>query len=244
MSPLSSLIQALDPPRVNIPIAQTALVFDTNVLLRMSRHPKREDIVDYISVKHKPPFILPGQAIQEFWNNLFVLETVASGIRKHFEPLKTEIAKLSSSFGSFSEDFGDVLDRFTADFGAVIDPGPLRAVVDLLKSLESKAIIPFAQRLKFAELAANRKATKTPPGFKDDGHGDFYIWIDLLKGLLEARASGGVFDQIAFVTLDKKPDWQRNGSPHPLLTSEVSALLSVPFVIWTLDQLVGNIEAS
>ena len=81
----------------------------------------------------------------------------------------------------------------------------------------------------------------TPPGFRDNGDGDFFIWVDLLTGLLEAQALGKEYRRVALVSLDKKVDWSRAGIAHPILVAEVRTLLNVPFEIWTIDRLSAEI---
>jgi hypothetical protein len=89
-----------------------------------------------------------------------------------------------------------------------------------------------------------RKKTKTPPGFRDDDDGDFFIWVDFLTGLLNARAAGESYGRVALVSLERKVDWSRAGMAHPILVAEVRALLNVPFEIWTIDRLAAEIAAA
>ena len=96
-------------------------------------------------------------------------------------------------------------------------------------------------RAPFQEIGALRKRTRTPPGFRDDGDGDFFIWVDLLTGLLDAQVRGDKYGRVALVSLDKKVDWSRAGIAHPILVAEVRTLLNVPFEIWTIDKLATEI---
>lgn len=93
-------------------------------------------------------------------------------------------------------------------------------------------------------LATHRKRTKTPPGFKDDGDGDFFIWVDLLTGLQLARASSRQFSRAVLVSGDRKLDWSRNGIAHPILVAEVRALLNVPFEIWPTQKLADAVATA
>jgi hypothetical protein len=103
--------------------------------------------------------------------------------------------------------------------------------LSLLEVLAKRASVTYAHRALFQNICVLRKKTKTPPGFKDDGDGDFYIWVDLLTGLLEARVKGEKYERVVLVSLDKKVDWSRAGIAHPILVAEIRALLDVPFKI-------------
>jgi hypothetical protein len=107
--------------------------------------------------------------------------------------------------------------------------------------LQKRASVPYAPRLRFREIAAQRKKTKTPPGFKDEGDGDFFIWVDLLTGLQQARLEGQEFERAVFISHDQKVDWSRAGIAHPILVAEVKALVDVPFEIWNIQKLAGEI---
>ena len=86
----------------------TAIGIDTNVLLLTANHNKSADIVDYLTNVHKAPFILPGQSIQEFWNN-------------ELSAVDTHGRKLSSAIGQFTS----VLDAFDQDFGGIQENLPV-----------------------------------------------------------------------------------------------------------------------
>ena len=87
-----------------------------------------------------------------------------------------------------------------------------------------------------------RKRTRTPPGFKDDGDGDFFIWADFLTGLQLAQAKGSKFVRAILVTRDQKVDWSRAGIAHPILVAEMKALLGISFEIWSDERLNSEIE--
>ncbi|NQD81454.1 hypothetical protein HP436_14860, partial [Pseudomonas sp. CrR14] len=102
--------------------------------------------------------------------------------------------------------------------------------------LEQKAIVPYVPRLRFHEMAVARKRTKTPPGFKDDGDGDFYVWLDLLYGLMIEKKHGAEFNHVIFVTNDVKPDWSRNGIPHPILAAEMETAVGATLEVLKIEQ--------
>lgn len=92
-------------------------------------------------------------------------------------------------------------------------------------------------------MAENRKKTKTPPGFLDSKDGDFFIWLDMLEGLIVAQDRNIPFTQVALVTTDKKTDWSRGGIAHPILCAEVRTLIGVPFETWDIGKLMREVAA-
>jgi hypothetical protein len=151
--------------------------------------------------------------------------------------------KVARGFESYFEQIDALLDQFTAEHGHVYDEATIRRTLSLLEALKKKAAVSYAPRALFHEIGTYRKTTKTPPGFRDDGDGDYFIWVDLLTGLLDAQVRGEKYGRVVFVSLDKKVDWSRAGVAHPILVAEVRALLNVPFEIWTIDKLATEIAA-
>ncbi|MGJ3232691.1 MAG: PIN-like domain-containing protein [Oceanicaulis sp.] len=90
-----------------------------------------------------------------------------------------------------------------------------------------RAFVRFAPRNVFLEIASHRNATKTPPGFKDDGDGDFFVWVDLLYSIKVLSAEYS-FSSVLLVTNEKKKDWTRDGIIHPVMRAEVKALINKP----------------
>jgi len=240
---LDALVAAIRPPASTIALEHTAIGIDANVFLRLGNHARVADIVDYLAERHLAPLILPGQAIQEFWNNqLQAVDTLTSGLKKKFDGVKADFSKVDKNFGDYATQIEGLLEKFSAEHGHVYEEGAVRKTLNLLEMLQKRAKVPFVHRLRFDVIAAQRKRTKTPPGFKDDGDGDFFIWADFLKGLLEARDEKQDFERVVLVSLDKKLDWSRAGIPHPILVAEVEALLAVPFEIWSIDDLAKQIS--
>jgi hypothetical protein len=97
--------------------------------------------------------------------------------------------------------------------------------------------------MRFCDIALSRKRTKTPPGFKDEGDGDFYLWVEFLYGLLNARDAGQTFSHAVILTQDKKTDWSRDNIAHPILMAEVQKLVEVPFDVLTIDQFFSEISS-
>jgi len=190
------------------------------------------------------PYIIPGQAIQEFWNNqLAAVDTLATGIKRKFDGFKDEFARIDPAFEGLVEDIRVRLEQFQQEHGNVYDEATLHTTVGFLESLKAKALVPYAPRCALLDLAIHRKRTKTPPGFRDDGDGDFFVWTDFLIGLLTARRQRSRMRRAVLITNDKKPDWVRSGSAHPILVAEVAALVGIPFEIWNLDRLISQLDA-
>lgn len=238
---LAALTHAYRPEPKEVSLGRSAIALDSSVFLRLGT---QEGVIDYLGASHPAPIVLPGQSIQEFWNNnLNAAESIASGISKKFDALKAEIEKVDSTFGDFSAKFKTLLDEFRDSFGYAYDGGTVRRTTSLLEVLKSKAVVSYVSRARFAAMAESRNKTKTPPGFKDTGDGDFFIWLDLLKALLLTKDRGSKFDRVVLVTNDKKIDWSREGIPHPILSAELQALVGVPLETWNLDRLVREVAA-
>ena len=88
---LSPLIAAIGDEAEEIEFSNTAIGIDTNILLKLSKRKEAEDVFDYLGSNHQPPLILPGQAVQEFWNNqLNAIQTRADKLARKFEGAITE----------------------------------------------------------------------------------------------------------------------------------------------------------
>lgn len=239
---LDALIYAYKPEPRPVDLSVTAIVLDSSAFLRLGPQP---DVIDYLNSKHRAPVILPGQAIQEFWNNnLNVADSIATGISKKFDELKKEIQKVDENFHDFATRFVALTDEFRDSFGYAYDGSTVRRTMSLFETLKEKAFISYVRRDRFADMAAQRKRTKTPPGFKDDSDGDFFIWVDMLDSLLSARSAGVAFQHVVLVSNDRKLDWSREGVAHPILSAEMNALLGVPFETWDVNKLVRRVAAA
>lgn len=222
----------------------TLIAFDTNVFLKLSNHRKSADIVDFLRTSFTGKLLLPGQVIQEFWNNqLAGIETLAASIKKQADNLKKEIEKIDSEYGEFANRFEDLLNDFHSSYGYIYDEGTLRKIKIIVSLLSEKALVPYCRRVDLSAIASVRKRTKTPPGFKDELDGDFFVWADLLLGVALLGKDGYHPATVILVTNDAKPDWSRNGVPHPILCAEVKALCNANFEIWSLDKLANFASA-
>lgn len=225
-------------------ITDAAIGIDSSVFLGLAKLNNSADVIDSLGRAHTGPLVLPGQAVQEFWNNQAAsVETFSKKIKTRFDELKKECDKLSSEFVGFHAKFDNLLKEFDKDFGQIYTSEALHGAKSALGVIEGKAIVPFADREKLSRLAAHRKSTKTPPGFKDPGDGDFFIWADFLTGLLN-HGKFATYKKIILLTDDTKADWSRSGIAHPILRAEAMALLNKPFHVMTLQKLSRIIRQS
>lgn len=234
---LDCLISALKPNTDTSSLDGAAIAIDANAVLRIPQHRNSSDIIDYLSVQHSGPVVLPGQVIQEYWNNqLAAVDTVSKGMQKKFDAFKAEVDRYDQTHGEAFTKIADGLETFKYDNSELFHPDTVHKTLTFMETLAEKAIVPFAPRTAFHLVAEHRKRVKTPPGFRDDGDGDFYVWVDILFGLLSITVTGEVPSRLILVTNDGKIDWCREGEAHPLLCAEAKVLLGTDFEIWTLDK--------
>jgi hypothetical protein len=219
-----------------------AVIFDTNVLLRLPEHNSAANIIDYLAVKHKGPISIPGQAIQEVWNNHlgFDLKSRDKLVGK-FRQFRDALSG-SDVDRAFLNELSSKLDEFEHEQSHMLREDYTDRLVSALERLRSRAGVVFVNRERFAPLAKARHLTKTPPGFKDDRNCDFFIWADGLLGVLLALGERQSLSCVLMITGDKKVDWSSTGKPHPVLSAEVKSLFDVPLYIVDLDGLAGIVE--
>ena len=242
---LSMLINGISLPQQDeLDIGKSAIGIDTNVILRLAGSKESMNVIDYLDQKFQGPLILSSQAIQEFWNNhLSAIQTVGKKLEKMFNDLRKEADQLGPEFESFSPRIDTLLEEFEQQYGYIYEESTKHNVTEFLITLKKIAYLSSVNRMEFIPIAEARKKTKTPPGFCDNGHGDFFIWLELLNGALAALEEGSEFDRLIFVTDDVKKDWSRNGVAHPVLVAEVSKLLDKPFVILNSKQFIDAIRS-
>lgn len=241
---LTSLTEAISPPEKNFDnLASAAIALDANVILRLPMDDKGTDVVDYIGQRFDGPLIIPSQVVQEFWNNsLAVIETVGKKLKKQLNLLNKEGANLGSEFEDFAQRINDLSGDIDKNLGYLYDEKTTHKVKNFLETLMEKADLSTIDRMRFFPFAQMRMMTKTPPGFRDDGDGDFYVWTELLYGAMKAIDDGKEYDRLILVTNDAKIDWVREGVPHPILSAEANELLKKPFEIWTLKDFIKAVE--
>lgn len=249
--PIGDLVSALkDEPKSDQladdpELPDTALGIDTNVLLRLVAHKKAYNAVDYLAKVHKAPLILPGQSIQEFWNNRSnVIETVSRKLWKAYKEFKKYVDEIGDDFDEHMSSIEKDLRDFENKYKKVYDQSTLDSMMSVLETLQKGAIVPFCPRAPFCNIVSHRNNTKTPPGFMDTGDGDFFIWVDFLYGLRQQQLKGSKFSHVVFVTNDAKVDWSVGNTAHPILVSEVRAVLDVSFEIWDLNKFIKETTAA
>lgn len=241
---LAALVSALKGRSARVDLEGAAIAIDANAVLRIPQHRKSSDIIDYLSVQHSGPIIIPGQVIQEYWNNqLAAVDTVSKGMQKKFDAFKGEVNKYSQTHSDSFMKISEGLDEFNEANSELFHPDTVHKTLTFLEALSEKAVVPYAPRQAFSRIAAQRKRVKTPPGFRDEGDGDFYVWADILFGLLGLINSGATPNILILVTNDGKIDWCREGEAHPILCAEAKSLLQIDFQIWTLDKLAHEITS-
>src|SRR5579862_125762 len=130
---LSALMLALRADAPVVGLMQTAIGFDSSSFLRLGSHRKSEDILDYLRSKHTAPLVLPGQAIQEFWNNqLQAVDTVTANLQKKFDGFQNELKKVDPNFGLYADKINQLLDEFRAEHGHVYDAATVRRTLAFL----------------------------------------------------------------------------------------------------------------
>lgn len=239
------VLEALTDDRPGPPDSPFAIGIDANILLNMGKGRGGADVVDYLSQQHDGPLIVPHQVLLEFWNNyLGGVSGLGDSLRKDFESLQRTVAELDPAYAEFSQRSEDLLRDFQDRFGHVLEGRVAAELKTLFESLAGRALMPQVDRLSLMGVARARRTTRTPPGFKDDAFGDFYVWSEFLFGLDVARERGDSFTHAVLVTDERKSDWSTKGTPHPSLCAEVAAWAGVPFTIWPLDRLKDHVKAA
>jgi hypothetical protein len=191
-------------------------------------------------MKHRSSFL--AKSFQEFWNNAIgAIETLSGSLQRKYESLSDEVRKVQVNFPTLYQPLQTLLDEFSATYGVIYEPGTATRITTLLNAVQSVAMVPYVPRTRFYSIALVRDQTRTPPGFKDTRHGDFYVWADFLCGLADAQTRAP-FSRCVMVTEDAKVDWSRGGRAHPILTAEVDAMIQVPFAVWSVTQLAAYVD--
>ena len=237
---IGSLLSATSyQPNKSPPSVQgCAICIDANVFIRLATMDARAQVIDYLASLHKGPVIVSAQALQEVWNNyLNGVETRAQEIKTKFESLSKLVTDLDNEFATFSNRFNNLIDEFRNEFGHVYNPSTSERVRTFIEMLKKRAVFSEVPRKRFETFAAVRKRTKTPPGFRDDGDGDYFIWLDFLYGLRLSQKRD-TFDRAILVSDDRKIDWVKGGVAHPTLSAECATYVGVALEIWPIKRLV------
>lgn len=222
-----------------VSIENAPIGLDTNAIIRIGQQ-RKADVIDFLAARHKGPLILPGQAIQEVWNNFDGFTSSFAGeLQKRLKALEDLLVQ--SDNASFSTELRAVQSS-VAEF-VVSHP---RARVEqsyahlesAFRMLGSRSKTFFVPRSDFYNLGELRFRSRTPPGFQDGGQlGDFYLWADFLYGLTLCVQDVGSPSTVVFITNEQKKDWIVDGRPHPVLRAEVRELVGGELEIWSLDRL-------
>lgn len=189
--------------------------------------------------------MIPGQSIQEFWNNRYnVVPSLAKNLKSSFDTFSSKIDELDGDFGDYKEKFLRLMDSFENDHGHVFDEQTISKTFRMLEALQAKSQVPYVNREIFQPFAVHRQNTKTPPGFRDKlgNDGDFFVWLDTLRGVQILLQRGARPAWLVFVTNDKKDDWSRDGMPHPVLTAELKAICGIDLCIVDLKKFLSLVE--
>jgi hypothetical protein len=237
---------ATDP----LPNRVCAIGLDTNALrfLRVNL----TSFANFTSAVEGSPIklIIPGQALQEFWNNHRTFTKDLSQLEKDKSLLNQAAQKLKRS-ASAPEIITKLesLEALISDIELEIDtfqnPEAFQNSSQFWKELNAVSDTFYVPRTRFFGIGQARFASKTPPGFEDvDKYprhlGDFFVWADFLLGLRlqflrdELGPSDG---KVVFITDDAKQDWQTAGRAHPFLSAEVWAMCERPLEIVETKQI-------
>lgn len=248
----------------HLPDPIVAMGFDTNCLKHLRRDQKAaNDVLAFIE-SEAISLIVPGQAIQEFWNNHGTFVADVENIVGEMGKLSKRVERLSSQpdHAVRLERLQSDLASLTADIQDSQNPRLLAESADLWEKLNQLANVSYVPREAFVGIGRMRFDSKTPPGFADDKKlanqlGDFFVWADFLLGILEAKLGDVVRrpGRVALVTDDQKNDWVVAGKPHPVLLGEFNTLTNRTLEVLTADALVklargeavatsGTLEAS
>lgn len=226
-------------------MSSIAFGIDTNVLIKIAENKTiSESMISYFG-NHTIPIILPGQAVQEFWNNVgkFV-ETASDKLDKAFDQFKKVVSNTKVDFKNHIGDIEQNVRRFENEYKGIYGKSVLDEVRRIIADLKDNVIVSYCPRYAFYDLSIHREKTKTPPGFKDDdkNDGDFFIWADFLYGLKKLKNDGHHFEKVVLVTDDGKIDWVFGNAEHPILVFEVRSILDVSFEIWKSSKFIDEIR--
>ncbi|MDI9634686.1 hypothetical protein QPK87_37405 [Kamptonema cortianum] len=160
---------------LSISVREAAIIVDTNTFFRLPNHQDHDTVVDYLANVHRGLLIVPGQVYQELINN-YIGVSASSGdvIRNKLNPLKSAIAKELDN-QDILEEIQSVLDDVIDSRLGFIAEGFVATLTADMDQLKDRIVTSFVDRDRFASLAKIRNDTKTPPGFKDQLHGDFFF---------------------------------------------------------------------
>ncbi|MGJ3232983.1 MAG: PIN-like domain-containing protein [Oceanicaulis sp.] len=94
---LGAFLESLDEQSQVSPVEEALICFDTNVLLDWAGSGST-NVTDYLSSVHKYPIVIPGQVLQEFWNNQFsAIQSTPREVKKKFDDFAQAIENIDGS---------------------------------------------------------------------------------------------------------------------------------------------------
>lgn len=242
---LDRLRQSSQAPSTDI--SNIAFGIDTNVLIKIAKDDTISELMtSYFGNKHTIPVVIPGQTVQEFWNNMAsFMETASGKLARAFDQFKAVVGETKVDFKNHIEDIEQSLRKFENEYKGIYGESVLDNVRKILTELKDCAVVSYCPRDVFYNISVHRKNTKTPPGFKDHykNDGDFFVWVDFLYGLRKLQDSECSFEKVVFVTDDSKIDWVFGNAEHPILVLEVCSILGASFEIWKSSKFMERIKA-
>jgi len=236
-----------------------AVGLDTNALKQLRRESYLTTALIANAAAAKVPIIIPGQSIEEFWNNHRVFTRDLEGIERDVSSLSTKVATLLRSTTADEmriqlTTIKEAVAQFQRESEDARNPQLLETSRTMMDELLRSAIVAFVPRSRFVKLGEMRFSSKVAPGFEDSSKhpqhlGDFFVWSDFLYAARslygQERLPDG--DSLVFVTDDAKPDWVTGGSAHPTLAAEAAALTGRRLEIRqtsSLPQLIEELKVS
>lgn len=236
-----------------IPSKWAAIGFDTNALKHLRRVSRdvRSSILTYLQGE-AIRIILPGQAVQEFWNNHTTFTSEVSSLGNQVRSLAGRFSKVTSGTEAESQllAMAAQLRALSEEIADAENPNLLKASIELWEVLIPDATIAQIPRERVVAIGEARLTSGTAPGFADANKqinrlGDFLVWADFLMGLVSLGITGHNVpdDCIVFVSDDAKADWITAGAPHPTLLGEANFLSGRPLKIVTFAELKAEAES-
>ena len=209
----------------------SAIGLDTNALKHLRRDLSAQNDVLVQIEAARTPVIVPGQAMQEYWNNHAAFLADVGNVVSSLDNVLRKIERVQGAGdprGRIEQVKRDV-QEINAEFQDTQNPQLMSESIEFWQKLNTVSFTPFVPRLQFADIGRLRFETKTPPGFADEKKianqlGDFFVWADLLLGLASLELDASTPRRVLFVTGDVKEDWYSFGVPHPVLIGEMFAV--------------------
>lgn len=218
-----------------------AIGLDTNALKQLRRLPYLTTQLAAATERAHIPLLLPGQSIEEFWNNHRVFTRDLSAIDKDLQSLSAKLSTLMKS--TTVDDLIAQLSKIAEGVGEFQkyseesrNPELVSISQTMMAELTEVAYVSYVPRVRFSVLGQTRYWSKIAPGFEDRTKypqhlGDFYVWADFLYGLRVLKRNGVLpaTGRVLFVTDDSKADWKTGNFAHPSLSNEIAALTGLGF---------------